>query len=323
MYDIIGDVHGCADELMGLLERLGFQKLRGVYAHPTRQAIFVGDLIDRGPKIREVLALVRAMVDVGSARVVMGNHEYNALAYDTEDPKKPGTFLRPHSKEKVEQHRKTLEQIPNEDEWRDHLAWFRTLPLWIDDEGLRIVHACWDDAKMDIIRASLDRHGGMTTRFLAEAADESTALYRAVEDVLKGKEVKLPEGGFFGDKGGARREEIRIRWFEPSAGRTFSDYALSVEGKISEEPLPKDLEIAGYEEGAPPVFVGHYWLRDKQPAPLMKNVACVDYSAVLGGKLCAYRWDGEATLSRENFVCVAGRRDGGLKACQETFRGGT
>ena len=79
MYDLIGDIHGHAEELAALLEMLGYRKSAGVYRHPERQAIFFGDFIDRGPRIRETLEIVRTMVEHGSALAVMGNHEWNAL----------------------------------------------------------------------------------------------------------------------------------------------------------------------------------------------------------------------------------------------------
>ena len=71
-YDIIGDIHGCAHTLVRLLDQMGYRKVNGVYEHPRRQAIFIGDIIDRGPRIREALHLVRDMVEHGSARIVMG-----------------------------------------------------------------------------------------------------------------------------------------------------------------------------------------------------------------------------------------------------------
>lgn len=51
MYDLIGDIHGHASELVKLLAALGYSKHKGVYKHPERQAIFLGDFIDRGPPI--------------------------------------------------------------------------------------------------------------------------------------------------------------------------------------------------------------------------------------------------------------------------------
>jgi Calcineurin-like phosphoesterase len=61
MYDLIGDIHGYADELVELLETLGYQKSQGTYRHPERKVIFLGDFIDRGPKILQVLGIVRPM----------------------------------------------------------------------------------------------------------------------------------------------------------------------------------------------------------------------------------------------------------------------
>src|ERR1700716_1625633 len=90
MYDLIGDIHGHADEMVQLLEALGYRKRGTTYAHPERKVIFLGDFIDRGPKIREVLEIVRPMIEEGKALAVMGNHELNALAYHTEDRDKPG-----------------------------------------------------------------------------------------------------------------------------------------------------------------------------------------------------------------------------------------
>src|SRR5205807_1986313 len=67
MYDLIGDIHGHADELVQLLDVLGYEKGGGVYHHPDRRLIFLGDFIDRGPQIRRVLEIVRPMVEAGHA----------------------------------------------------------------------------------------------------------------------------------------------------------------------------------------------------------------------------------------------------------------
>ena len=81
MHDIIGDIHGHAAELKSLLTRMDYKETNGVWQHPSRKAIFVGDLIDRGPAIREVLHIVRNMIDNDQTLAVMCNHEYNAIAY--------------------------------------------------------------------------------------------------------------------------------------------------------------------------------------------------------------------------------------------------
>ncbi len=85
-FDIIGDLHGCADELELLLEKLGyiweelpeksFYTYHRVYEHPEgRKAIFLGDLVDRGPKTPDVLRLVMGMVAANNAICVPGNHD--------------------------------------------------------------------------------------------------------------------------------------------------------------------------------------------------------------------------------------------------------
>jgi protein phosphatase len=88
-FDIIGDVHGCFDELHALLKRLGYEiTLTGdgsnLYAyqvrHPEgRKAVFLGDLVDRGPKITEVLRLVMSMTASGAALCVPGNHDIKLM----------------------------------------------------------------------------------------------------------------------------------------------------------------------------------------------------------------------------------------------------
>jgi protein phosphatase len=75
-FDIIGDVHGCFAELERLLTELGYD-IAGekVQPPPGRKAVFVGDLVDRGPDVPRVLALVMRMVKAGSAICVPGNHD--------------------------------------------------------------------------------------------------------------------------------------------------------------------------------------------------------------------------------------------------------
>ena len=58
-YDVIGDVHGRAQQLEALLQLLGYQCQAGVYHHPSRQAIFIGDMIDYGPEQRATLSIPR------------------------------------------------------------------------------------------------------------------------------------------------------------------------------------------------------------------------------------------------------------------------
>ncbi len=76
-FDFIGDVHGCFDELIELLAKLGYvEQPGGAWTHPAgRKMAFVGDLVDRGPKVPEVMRLVMESVKAGSALCVPGNHD--------------------------------------------------------------------------------------------------------------------------------------------------------------------------------------------------------------------------------------------------------
>ena len=89
-FDIIGDVHGCADELERLLAELGYvvawaevegERRASVTAPPGRKVVFVGDLVDRGPRTPDVLRIAMAMAEAGSAYVVNGNHDRKLLRW--------------------------------------------------------------------------------------------------------------------------------------------------------------------------------------------------------------------------------------------------
>lgn len=84
-FDIIGDVHGCYDELRELLVRLGYTFSESEdggmsVSHPDgRKVVFVGDLVDRGPKTPDVLRLAMKMTEAGSAICVAGNHDVKLM----------------------------------------------------------------------------------------------------------------------------------------------------------------------------------------------------------------------------------------------------
>ena len=236
------------------------------------------------------------MIDSGAALSVMGNHELNALAFHTYNPNKPGEHLRPHDEKNSNQHAETRRQVPTP-ELVSYLEWFRRLPLWLDLDGLRVVHACWDDAMIGHVKDK-----PVTDEFLAAACLEGGELFGPVETLLKCKEAKLPAGVTITDKDGHQRSATRIKWFEDPAGHTYGSY--SMEPVACDLPLPRAVldEAAPYPEQAKPVFVGHYWLKGIRPELLRHNIACVDWSVAKGGFLCAYRWDGERKLDGGKFV---------------------
>lgn len=319
-YDLIGDIHGHAGPLRALLQRLGYQENGTHWSHPEgRKVGFLGDYIDRGPGIRETLGIVRGMVDAGQAVAIMGNHEFNALAYATPDGH--GGWLRSHNHIKTSQHQATLDQFAGRDEeWQGWLEWFRTLPLFGQLPGLRMIHAAWDGNAIEKVRG-LDR---LDTETLKEMTRKGSSLNRAKEILLNGMELELPEGHVFRDKSGVERKDIRLRWWVPLEGRTYREAVFPDSDTVPHLPIPGDL-IGGhssYPEDADPVFMGHYWLpADSALEPVAPNVACLDYSVAKGGGLTAYGWDGEQILSAEKFVNTLHRGEGCVGGREGLFGG--
>lgn len=314
-YDVIGDIHGCADDLEALLAQMGYTVDDGVYRHPERAAVFVGDLIDRGPDQLRVLQIVKAMVDAGSARMVLGNHEFNALAYATEWPAGSGKYLRPHddpdhpwSAKNEKQHAEFLRQVTGEAR-AEYLAWMQTQPLWLDLGGIRVVHACWHAESIAVLGD--DRIS--TVEQLVRMSTEGDPMYQAVETLLKGPEISLVEHGQppYLDKDGHAREQARLRWWN-GAATTLADLAeiSSTFTAADGTPYPAlpavEVERSHVYGDPVPVFYGHYW-RQGSPRHLhdwTEYSACVDFSAVKGGALTAYRWSGEQRVNPENYVWV-------------------
>ena len=305
MYDIIGDIHGYAEPLRQLLSKLGYQSRDGVWRHPERKVLFLGDFVDRGPEQVEVVQLARSMVEAGHALAIMGNHEFNAVAFATPDPQNPGQCLRPHTEKNRRQHQSFLDQVVEGSALHSEIIdWFRTLPVYLELPEFRAVHACWHPQQLEAIKPALDEAGRLKSDSWACASEKGHPVYEAVETLLKGLEIPLPEGVIFHDKDSNPRSNIRTQWWLQGQ-YTYRDLAIvppEVIERIPHQPVPGDI-LPGYDNHKP-VFVGHYWLTGT-PEPLAENIACLDYSVVndAHGKLAAYRWDGEL-LSKEGYIWV-------------------
>lgn len=303
MIDLIGDIHGHSDKLEELLQKLGYSKRNGAYSHSESKALFVGDYIDRGPKIRETLEIVKAMVDSGNAIALMGNHEYNALCFHFQET--DGGHLRKHLIKNIIQHYETLKQFQNRQrEYEVYLDWFKTLPLFYETESFRAVHACWDNRNIDFLRKTLvdDR---LTDELIYQSVRKGTALNKAIDQTLKGKELKMPKGLYFTDKDGTRRTDIRIKWWENPSKKTYKSISIEPIENLPEQPiLASELKSQDYyQEKDKKVFFGHYWLMG-EPSLYKENICCLDYSVAKGGKLVAYRLNGEELLLHDNLIHV-------------------
>ncbi len=214
MYDIIPDIHGQLEKLEHALTSLGYARRNGAWRHadPARICVFLGDFIDRGPRNGDVIALVREMLDAGTALAVMGNHELNAIHFHTKHPA-TGAPLRPWSPKNLRQHQSFLDEFsPDSAATRDVIGWMRSLPLYLELDGFRTVHACWDEGR--IARLEMETNAGvLSVEQFIKVADPANPLNDLVETITKGPEVSLPNGHSFADKNGDRRTEVRLKWW--------------------------------------------------------------------------------------------------------------
>ena len=303
MIDFIGDIHGHSDELEGLLLKLGYMKDKKTYSHPDRKVLFVGDYIDRGPKIIETLEIVKAMVDSENAIALMGNHEYNALCFHFQDT--DGGHLRKHLIKNIIQHYETLKQFQNrQSEYEYYLEWFKTLPLYYETDKFKAVHACWDNNNINYLRQTLvnDR---LTDDLIYQSIKKGTALNEAIDQTLKGKEMKMPKGLYFTDKDGTRRTDIGIKWWENPSEMTYKTISVESIDNLPEQAIDvSELKsIDYYQRIDKKVFFGHYWLKG-EPLLYKENICCLDYSVAKGGKLVAYRLGEEDKLEISRLTYV-------------------
>lgn len=299
-YDIIPDIHGQHEKLLRLLLLLGYQQRGGAYRHPEgRKVVFLGDFIDRGPEVLEVLETVKAMLDGGNALAVMGNHEFNAVCFATEDGE--GGYLRKHTDKNVKQHAATIAAFKKREDWKSEqdkwVEWFKKLPFFLDLGNLRAVHACWDPAAIEVLKTASMTDFEFLKSATAEEdgkATESQGMtpYRAIENCLKGPEIAI-QGGFT-DKDGHQRNSMRVRWWDLRVGMTFGEACMPVPYEnprfLEEHHVSK---IPQYGATEPPVFFGHYWVPETaKRAPLRHNIVCLDYSAGKQGPLVGCRFNG-------------------------------
>ena len=312
--DIIGDIHGYADKLTGLLEQLGYVHNGQYFVPPDgHRALFIGDLIDRGSQQLATLEMVFAMIDADVADAVMGNHEYNALAFATLDPynlnntNEPEHYLRAHNEIHTRQHEAFLAEIPFGSDLHQYwLSRLYEIPLWIETDYACFVHACWDTDSMAVLEPLLTDDDCLTLNALIMTAQKHTPPFEALERVLKGVETPLPSGFTMVDKEGTERSRVRVRWWLDELNeRTIHEIARAPHSGLAQIPVDALAENIDFAlKTHKPVFVGHYWLTG-EPEPLSSQVICTDYSAAVdSGYLTCYQLDtnNPLPLKATNFV---------------------
>ena len=300
MYDIIGDIHGQATLLKELLLKLGYEKGEKGYFHPQRKAVFVGDFINRGPEIRKTIRLIRKMVKNGNAFAVLGNHEINAILFHLKE--KDG---RPLVKEPRKNYLSLFKTINEYSiypaEWKKHLRWMRRLPLFLELGEIRIVHACWSNSAIEIVKLAYNGERGKKSIFREYHKNPKSELSKSISIITKGINLTMPSDLKVVNNKGIVPRAFRLSWWENPEGKTFRKMSFESKYKLPAYTVPKEIipETFHYSKNKPIVFFGHY-CRANGPHIIKPNLCCVD-SCVSGTKvLTAYSWSGEKELNKKN-----------------------
>jgi hypothetical protein len=304
MYDIIGDVHGYAALLKKLLHQLGYTKSESGYSHPTRKAVFVGDFVNRGPEIRKTIRIVRKMVENGNALAILGNHEINAIVYYLKD--KDGSPLIKSPGKNFLSLYKTINQFAAyAEEWKSHREWMQELPLYLDLNDIRIVHACWSEPAIEALK-TVEAEGRSRKSIFRKAHKKSkSSISKSVSILTKGIDFNMPGDLKIINNKGVSPRSFRMRWWEEVAGKTFEEISFESKFVLPQYEIPKQIIVQNnpYPENAPIVFFGHY-CRHIGPHIVKPNICCVD-SCIAGTKiLTAYQWNGEKVLDASNLIHV-------------------
>jgi Calcineurin-like phosphoesterase len=321
-YDLIGDIHGFIIPLRELLLNLHYTRVNEYLWRPPRdhKVVFIGDYIDRGKSSVDVLKTVKAMVDAEYAIAILGNHEYNAILYHTPNIKGDG-FLRIHSDKNVQQHQETLNDFKDNDiSIEPWIEWFKTLPIYFENETLLAIHACPEINALAAVKSHpLIDDACLTDEFILLSSEKGTAEYKMIELLLKGPEKRLPGNMSIADVRGVKRHEIRCNWWDLSNGENnftnWSQIAISINDeskeKLSEIPLsPEELNVIKHKVMVPEekmIFVGHYWETD--PVTMKtERIVCLDYSVAKGGKLVGFSFDEDSEPDDDCFTVLSTKK---------------
>jgi protein phosphatase len=284
-FDIIGDVHGCFDELVDLLRELGYgvdESTFTVQPSNGRKVVFVGDLVDRGPKIPQVLKLVMNAVAAGAALCVPGNHDVKLMRK-----------LRGRDVQITHGLAESLAQLAGEPEdFRNRVAEF------IDD---LVSHYVFDDGKLVVAHAgmkeSMQGRGsgavrefapygettGETDEFGLPVRSNWAAEYRGAAAVVYGH-TPVPE------------PEWLNRTINIDTGCVFGGKLTAL--RYPEKELVSVPARQSYAEPRKP------FLPPEEPAPTLsaqqKHDDLLDLADVTGKRIVSTRLHGNVTIREEN-----------------------
>jgi len=308
--DVVGDVHGEIEALRALLRELGYSA-QG--EHPQgRRLVFLGDLCDRGPDSPAVVHLVRQLVQRDLAQCLMGNHELNVLR----DVRKNGNgwfFDQAHNHDHARG--RFLDSKPARDDERQAIqSFFASMPLTLQRDDLRLVHAAWSPQAI-----------AQTIAQTAQQAvtHEVLAMYwlyeRAIEQKVEDSGLKNHVEAALREWEEARKDENHPIPFLPALAQYDAMYQNENPVRVLTSGLEQPVATPFYAGGkwrmvervpwwkdyrdAVPVLMGHYWrfvdaavreqlskgeedlfvgLKPNEFGGPRRNVFCVDFS--VGGR---------------------------------------
>jgi hypothetical protein len=264
----------------------------------------VGDFINRGPQIKKTIRIIRKMVENGNALAVLGNHEINVIIAYMKD-KKGNPLVKPPMKNFISGLKTFNEFISAPEEWQDHLRWLRTLPLFLELDGIRIVHACWSENGVEYLKKFLPPGKIKKEVFRTIYKNSGSDLAKNIWILTKGLQFKMPGDLKIINSKGVSPRSFRMRWWEDPMGKTFEEMSFESKFHLPEYTIPQEIlpESLPYPEEAPIVFFGHY-CRGNGPHILKPNICCLDTCIAGSNTLLAYRWNGESTLKPGNLVKI-------------------
>lgn len=258
--DIVGDIHGEIDALDALLTRLGYDR-DGRHAR-GRRLVFVGDLVDRGPDSPAVVERVAAMHTAGRAQCVLGNHELNLLLGDFKEGN--GWFREAGDDHDLAAGKPFVSARASTGQRRQFLDWFATLPLALERDDLRVVHACWQAGHIARLR-------GQRQAVAALHRQHSQCIEQQLVDsgLHRQRQRELAEyGPTLTDPG---RQPPALTGIATCDSRVQSDHPVKALTSGLEQPTDTPFFAGGkwrmsarvpwwrdYDDGAAVVF-GHYW----------------------------------------------------------------
>jgi hypothetical protein len=211
--DLVGDIHGASARLLRLLAKLGYAKSGGRWTHSDgARLVFLGDYADKGDDVEGGIELVRELCDHRVACAIAGNHDTNALAFcmrrDTWNFDALGArtsahamrsgeadlgsgWVRRHSRKNIKQHCRTLGLEANS--YDETIAWFATLPLWLELPGLRAVHAAWIPPSIRKIRSLAAREG--SDEIDTSRTDIAWLEARSIDEAIELQHARQRRGG--------------------------------------------------------------------------------------------------------------------------------